>query len=209
MAKQGKLIILSGPSGTGKGTIASEYMKRRADRTVLSVSATTRAPRGGDAEGVTYYFYSRERFEAEAAAGGMLEYAEYCGNLYGTPKKPVEEALRSGKDVLLEIDVQGGFKVKAQSPEALTVFVMPPSAKELERRLSGRGTESSESIRKRLAAAVGEIECAGRYEYILVNDVLGEAVGELEKAVDGGLRNVSDMMSFVEGVLEDVKTLSK
>lgn len=209
MSKQGKLIIISGPSGSGKGTIVAEYMKRRPERTALSISATSRAPRPGDEEGVTYFFYTRERFEEIASAGGMLEYAEYCGNLYGTPREPVERANEAGKDVILEIDVQGGFNVKKQSPEALLVFIMPPSADLLKKRLTGRGTETEESIAKRLSAAGGEMRCAEKYDYILVNDDLSEAVDELEKVIDGGLRNVDDMMNFLEGVLKDVETLSK
>lgn len=205
--KQGRILILSGPSGSGKGTIVKELLRRRPERTMLSVSATTRAPREEDIEGVTYYFLTREEFDALVSSGGMLEHAEYCGNCYGTPRAPVEEATKKGIDVILEIEVQGAAHVKEVCPEAHTVFVMPPSGEVLKKRLEGRGSETPESLRKRLSAAVGEMERAANYDYILINDDLSAAVDELEKVIDKGLKNVDDKLQFIKGVQNDVKTL--
>ena len=205
--KQGRILILSGPSGSGKGTIVKELLRRRPERTVLSVSATTRAPRKEDKEGFTYYFLTREEFDKLVSSGGMLEYTEYCGNCYGTPRAPVEKAAKKGMDVILEIEVQGGGNVKKVCPQAHMIFVMPPSAEELKRRLEGRGSETEESIRRRLQTAVGEMDHAADYDYILINDDLTAAVDELERAIDGGLRNVEDMTNFIKGVQNDVKAI--
>lgn len=209
MTQKGRIIIISGPSGTGKGTIVIEYMDRRAFRTKLSVSATTRSPRPTDVEGETYFFYTKERFLSEAENGGMLEYAEYCGNYYGTPREPIERWSNEGKDVILEIEVQGGLNVKSKNSDVLMVFVMPPSAEVLRDRLTGRGTETEETLNARLTAAIREMDEAEKYDYILVNDNLSDAVDELERVIDSGLRNVDDMMNFVKGVQNDVKTLCK
>jgi len=205
--RKGKIIILSGPSGSGKGTIVKELLRRREGRAMLSVSATTRAPREEDTEGVTYYFLTHAQFDSLVASGGMLEYAEYCGNGYGTPRAPVEEATKKGMDVILEIEVQGAYKVKETCPEAFMVFVMPPSAEILKKRLIGRGSETEESIRHRLMTAVGETERARGYDYILINDDLDAAVDELETAIDNGRRNVDEKTEFIEGVKNDVKAI--
>ncbi len=205
--KKGTLIILSGPSGSGKGTIVKELLKRRRDSVMLSVSATTRAPRPEDTEGVTYRFFSKEDFLRLVEEGGMLEYAQYCGNYYGTPKAPVEEAVSRGIDVILEIEVQGAYNVKKVCPEAHMIFVMPPSAATLKQRLSGRGTETEDTLKARLSAAVTEMDRADGYAYILINDSLTEAVDELEQVIDGRLSNVADRINFVKGVQNDVKTL--
>lgn len=207
--KKGKVIIISGPSGTGKGTIVIDYMKRRADRTKLSVSATTRNPRPTDVEGETYFFYTKEKFLSLVENGGMLEHAEYCGNFYGTPREPIERWANEGKDVILEIEVQGGLNVKSKDNDVLMVFVMPPSAEVLKSRLVNRGTETEETLNARLTAAIREMDEAEKYDYILVNDNLSDAVDELERVIDEGLRNVDDMMNFVKGVQKDVKTLCK
>lgn len=172
---KGMLIVVSGPSGCGKGTVLAEILK--SDRIFYSVSATTRSPRPGETDGVNYYFLTKEKFEKLIEEDGMLEYASYCGNYYGTPKKPVEDMLEQGKHVILEIEVQGAMKVMEKCPEAVFVFILPPSLKELERRLNKRGTEAEDVIKKRLSEAAGEIKQAYKYKYTVIN-------GELEKAVD-------------------------
>lgn len=172
---KGMLIVVSGPSGCGKGTVLAEILK--SDRIFYSVSATTRSPRPGETDGVNYYFLTKEKFEKLIEDDGMLEYASYCGNYYGTPKKPVEDMLEQGKHVILEIEVQGAMKVMEKCPEAVFVFILPPSLKELERRLNKRGTEAEDVIKKRLSEAAGEIKQAYKYNYAVIN-------GELEKAVD-------------------------
>lgn len=172
---KGMLIVVSGPSGCGKGTVLAEILK--SDKIFYSVSATTRSPRPGETDGVNYYFLTKEKFEKLIEEDGMLEYASYCGNYYGTPKKPVEDMLEQGKHVILEIEVQGAMKIKEKCPEAVFVFILPPSLKELERRLNKRGTEAEDVIKKRLSEAAGEIKQAYKYNYAVIN-------GELEKAVD-------------------------
>lgn len=172
---KGMLIVVSGPSGCGKGTVLAEILK--SDKIFYSVSATTRSPRPGETDGVNYYFLTKEKFEKLIEEDGMLEYASYCGNYYGTPKKPVEDMLEKGKHVILEIEVQGAMKVMEKCPEAVFVFILPPSLKELERRLNKRGTEAEDIIKKRLSEAAGEIKQAHKYNYAVIN-------GELEKAVD-------------------------
>lgn len=172
---KGMLIVVSGPSGCGKGTVLAEILK--SDKIFYSVSATTRSPRPGETDGVNYYFLTKEKFEKLIGEDGMLEYASYCGNYYGTPKKPVEDMLEQGKHVILEIEVQGAMKVMEKCPEAVFVFILPPSLKELERRLKKRGTEAEDVIKKRLSEAAGEIKQAYKYNYAVIN-------GELEKAVD-------------------------
>lgn len=172
---KGMLIVVSGPSGCGKGTVLAEILK--SDKIFYSVSATTRSPRPGETDGVNYYFLTKEKFEKLIEEDGMLEYASYCGNYYGTPKKPVEDMLEQGKHVILEIEVQGAMKVMEKCPEAVFVFILPPSLKELERRLNKRGTEAEDIIKKRLSEAAGEIKQAHKYNYAVIN-------GELEKAVD-------------------------
>ena len=150
--KKGLLVIISGPAGSGKGTVIKELMNG-SDEFVYSVSATTRAPRSGDVEGETYYFVDRRGFEDMIARGDMLEYAEYVGNYYGTPRKPVERALSEGKNVILEIETVGALNVKSKMPEAVAIMLLPPSGKALRERLVGRGTETAEIIEKRMETA--------------------------------------------------------
>lgn len=174
---KGTLFIVSGPSGCGKGTILAEVLKD--SRFYYSISATTRAPRSGETNGVNYHFLDKSEFEQLISNDGMLEYASYCDNYYGTPRKPVEDMLDEGKHVILEIEVQGALEVMKKCPDAVSVFILPPSLKELRRRLNKRGTETEEVVEKRLAQAVNEIKQADRYSYIMVNGALEDAVDDL------------------------------
>lgn len=173
---KGLLIVVSGPSGCGKGSILSEIVKN--DSIFYSVSATTRPPREGEIDGVHYHFISKETFEESIAENGMLEYATYCENFYGTPKKKVEDMLNSGKDVILEIEVNGAMKIKESCPHAVFIFILPPSIKELRRRLNKRGTETDEIVEKRINEATREILLAEEYDYIMINGDLNEAILE-------------------------------
>ena len=171
-------MLYTGCSGVGKGTIMKELL-RRDPNIRLSVSNTTREPRDGEIDGVHYRFVTREAFLALADADGYIEYAEYCDNLYGTPKQHVEELLAAGYDVFLEIEVQGGLQVMEQFPDVLSIFILPPSIEELENRLRGRGTETEEVIRQRLAEAENELAVAQQYRFRVVNDDLNTAVNEV------------------------------
>ncbi|MCX4306771.1 MAG: guanylate kinase [Acetatifactor sp.] len=178
MRSEGILIVVSGFSGAGKGTLMKRLVEKY-DNYALSISATTRTPRQGEEEGREYFFLSREQFEKRIADRALIEYAEYCGNYYGTPRDYVEKELSCGRDVILEIEIQGALKIKEQYPEAVLLFVTTPSAGELRRRLSGRGTETAEVIEKRLGRAVKEAEGIERYDYIVINDDLETCVEEL------------------------------
>lgn len=179
MNKRGMLIILSGPSGCGKGTVVKELLSRR-DDTVLSVSVTTRSPRPGEVDGTHYFFRTKEQFEEMIRRDELLEYASYSGNYYGTPLPPIEEWLNAGKNVLLEIEVQGAQKVMERCPDHVSVFIAAPSLEVLEQRLRGRGTEAEEVIERRLNAAKEEMATAERYRYYIVNDEVELAVQRIE-----------------------------
>lgn len=177
MAK-GKTFIISGPSGVGKGTIVKALMAERPD-VFLSISATTRKPREGEVDGVHYRFIDAERFRALIEEDAFLEYAEYVGNFYGTPKRFVDEAMAEGRDVILEIDVQGAMQVSEKRPDAVTIFVVPPSWETLEQRLRDRGTDDEEKLQKRLVRARVELKAASSYQYMVINDTVEEAVREV------------------------------
>lgn len=179
MNNKGTLYVISAPSGCGKGTILSEVLKNFKN-IHYSVSATTRKPREGELNGVNYYFITRDEFEEEIANGGMLEYAEFCGNYYGTPKAKVMEKLDLGIDVILEIETVGAMKVKESYPDAVLIFILPPSIDTLRERLIGRGTEALDVIDRRVGEAASEIEKSYNYDYVLVNDNLIEAIEGLE-----------------------------
>lgn len=164
---KGVLVVVSGPSGCGKGTVLAHLMSD--ESFCYSVSATTRSPRVGETDGVNYFFLSREQFEQKIKDGLLLEYAEYCGNLYGTPRAYVEECLQNGKNVVLEIETEGAFNVKAAMPQAFLVFIAPPDMQTLEERLRGRGTEDGETVNRRLTRARAEMALADKYDITIVN----------------------------------------
>lgn len=182
-AGRGRLVVVSGPSGVGKGTVVAALRARR-PHLELSVSATTRPQRPGETDGVQYHFLDREHFDAMAAGGGFLEWAEFNGNRYGTPAAPVLAALEAGRTVLLEIEVQGARQVKARMPEALLIFLQPPDKRELERRLNQRGTESAEEISERLDIADTELASTADFDRVVVNADLDEAVLKILRILD-------------------------
>ena len=184
-SRRGILTIISGFSGAGKGTVVRSLLDRYPETYRLSVSATTRKPREGEVHGIHYLFTSKEAFEDMIAGGQLLEHACYVGNYYGTPRQYVEQQMAAGYDVILEIEQQGALKVKAAMPEAILVFLTPPSAAELERRLRGRGTETEEVILSRLSQACVEAEVIDRYDYLVVNDDLETCVEGLHRLLQG------------------------
>lgn len=179
---KGVLIVFSGPSGSGKGTVLAEYFRAHPEA-AFSVSATTRSPRPGEVDGVNYHFVTQERFEEMIREGEVLEYAQYNGNYYGSPAGPIRRELEAGRDVVLEIETAGAMQVREKFPEAVLIFVLPPSFGELERRLRGRGTETEEQIAGRLSAARQELALAPRYDYLLVNDRVEEAAARLGEII--------------------------
>ena len=205
---KGILIVLSGFSGAGKGTLVKELMKTY-DNYALSISMTTRKPREGEVHGREYFFTERESFEEKIAQNGLIEYAEYCGNYYGTPRDYVEEMLAVGRDVLLEIEIQGMHKVKKMFPDMLTLFVTPPSIAELEKRLRGRGTETEEVIRKRLARAAEEARGMEDYEYLVVNDDLQECVEEIHSIVKAAKRASRRNTEFINNIRGELNVLTE
>lgn len=181
MKNEGLLLVISGPAGAGKGTVVKELIKD--DNIRLSISATTRAPRGKEKDGAEYHFLSRESFESMIAEDGFIEYAQYLGNYYGSPKKPVVEWQEQGKDVILEIEVQGCEKMKKIMPECISIFIMPPSMEVLEKRLRGRATETEENILKRMKRAAEELPLAKNYDYVVVNGALEDCVEDVKTII--------------------------
>ncbi len=179
---KGLLFVVSAPAGCGKDTILEQLFKVT-ENVGYSVSATTRAPREGEVNGVHYHFVSREQFQQMIRDKAVLEYTEYCGNYYGTPRKAVEEMLNSGKDVILKIEVEGAMNIKQLFPECCLVFILPPSMRELERRLRKRGTETEEKILERTAQARQELKYAENYDYLIVNGELSKAVEDLKSVI--------------------------
>lgn len=207
MSKQGILTVVSGFSGAGKGTLMKALLNRYDYG--LSISATTRAPRVGEEDGREYFFLTRERFESMIEQGELIEWAEYVGNYYGTPKKYVEEQLAAGKDVILEIEVQGAFRIREQFPDALLLFITPPNAKELKNRLVHRGTESMDKIEKRLNRASEEAVFMKQYDYIVVNDDLDECVEHLNGIIENEHSRTLRNDSFIEKMSNELNTFKK
>ncbi|MGM9899139.1 MAG: guanylate kinase [Bacilli bacterium] len=177
--KKGLLVVISGPSGVGKGTVRKALFSRSGHDLVYSISMTTRKPRNGEIDGVDYYFVSKEKFEEEIEKGNLLEYAQFVGNYYGTPYDKVLEQLNKGNEVVLEIEVQGAMQVKAKKPDAVFIFIAPPSYGALEERLKHRGTENDEIIKERLQKARREIDQAPAYDYIVINDDVDNAADRI------------------------------
>ena len=177
-SKKGRLFIISAPSGTGKTTVITRLFELKKDLS-FSVSVTTRAMRPGEEDGVHYLFITNEQYNCLLSAGELLEHAEFAGNRYGTPARPIKSHIAKGESVLLDIDLQGYRQVKKNMPEAVGIFITPPSLEELERRLRGRGTDSEETIRKRLSIAAGELEASAEYDHIVVNDDVDRAAHEI------------------------------
>ena len=203
MDHQGILVVVSGFSGAGKGTLMKELLKRY-DNYALSISATTRAPREGETDGKEYFFVSKEQFEKMRDEQKLIEYAQYVNHYYGTPKEYVEQKMAEGKDVILEIEIQGALKVKKRFPDALLLFVTPPSAEELRKRLVGRGTETLEVINARLARAAEEASGMEAYDYLLINDDLDRCVEEMHQLIQLQHRKTSYHLDFLSKMREDL-----
>ena len=204
MKEKGILIVVSGFSGSGKGTIMKEMM-RQYDNYALSISATTRNPRPGEEDGREYFFKTVEEFEKMIAKEELIEYARYVDNYYGTPRAYVEEQLDAGKDVILEIEIQGALKVKEKFPETLLLFVTPPNAKELRNRLVGRGTETMDVIDFRMNRAKEEAEGMDQYDYLIINDVLQDCVEQMHRIIQGEHRRSFRNIEFIENMKAELK----
>jgi len=204
MNKKGILIILSGFSGVGKGTVVRRLLSDY-DNYALSISATTRKPREGEEDGVSYFFKSKEEFEQMIKEDSFIEHARYVENYYGTPKAYVQEQLDAGKDVILEIEIQGALKVKEKYPDALMLFLVPPDAQTLKERLVGRGTETADVIHDRLERAAQEAQEMGSYEYIIVNDDLDTCVEEVHSIIQAEKLRVSRNINFINEIKSELK----
>ena len=208
MKKQGTLVVVSGFAGTGKGTVMKELLSRY-DSYALSISATTRNPRPGEVDGREYFFKTKEEFEQMIADNEFVEHACYVGNYYGTPKKYVQEQLAAGKDVILEIEIQGALNIKSQFPDALLLFIAPPSADVLKARLVGRGTETEDVIEQRLARAVEESKGIENYDYLVVNDDLDECVENVHQMIQSAGWKMSRRETDVEELRRQISKFSK
>ncbi|MBR6326862.1 MAG: guanylate kinase [Lachnospiraceae bacterium] len=206
--EKGILMVISGFSGAGKGTLVKKLLAEEEDY-VLSVSMTTRKPREGEREGVDYFFTDKETFERTIAENGLIEHACYVGNYYGTPRAYVEQQLAAGKNVILEIEIQGAMNIKKLYPDSLLLFVTPPNAQELERRLKGRGTETDEVIAGRLSRAHEESLGIDAYDYIVINDDLDRCVEEIRTLVRAARREPVRMQDFIDRIREELKVYQK
>lgn len=205
MKRKGILVVVSGFSGSGKGTLMKELMKRYEEKYALSVSATTRMPRNGEIDGREYFFKTHDEFEKMIAKKELIEYAKYVDNYYGTPKAYVEEQLDSGRDVILEIEIQGALKVKAQFPETLLLFVTPPDAKTLRNRLIGRGTETMDVIESRMAQAKREAQGMEQYDYLVINDDLDTCVEEMHQIILSEHHRSSRNKEFIQAIKKELE----
>lgn len=206
MKRRGLLLVVSGPSGAGKGTICKELLRRRGDNITVSVSATTRAPRDGEVDGKNYFFLEKSKFECMIDEDEFLEYAQVYDNFYGTPKKFVMDELVAGRNVLLEIDIQGAMQVREKYPEGVFVFVLPPSMKELRSRIIGRGSETAESLEKRFSSAFSEIDFIKKYDYYVINDKVEKATDTLISIIDAEshrvVENIEELINEFKGERE-------
>lgn len=207
--KKGILIVVSGFSGSGKGTIMKELLNKYPDNYALSISATTRSPREGERDGVEYFFKTTEEFEQMIEDGDLVEYAQYVGNYYGTPRAYVESQLAAGKDVILEIEIQGALKIKERFPETVLLFVTPPSAQILKERLVGRGTEDMATIEKRLSRAVEEAQGIENYDYLVINDDLAECVEEVHQIINNEHMRITRNLAAIEQMRNELNGFSK
>ncbi len=206
MSDQGILAVVSGFSGAGKGTLMKALLEKHHNY-ALSISATTREPREGERDGREYFFVTREKFEEMIREGELIEHAQYVNNYYGTPRQYVFQQMADGRDVILEIEIQGALKIQERFPEALLIFVMPPSADELKRRLVGRGTESMEVIDRRMRRAAEEAAGITSYDYILINDTLDACVEEMHQLIQTQHKKVSQNLDFIEQMQSELKAM--
>ena len=206
MSDQGILAVVSGFSGAGKGTLMKALLEKHHNY-ALSISATTREPREGERDGREYFFVTREKFEEMIREGELIEHAQYVNNYYGTPRQYVFQQMADGRDVILEIEIQGALKIKERFPEALLIFVMPPSADELKRRLVGRGTESMEVIDRRMRRAAEEAAGITSYDYILINDTLDACVEEMHQLIQTQHKKVSQNLDFIEQMQSELNAM--
>ncbi len=202
---KGGVFIVAGPSGSGKDTLFKQLFKKRPD-IKFSISSITRQMRVGEVEGEKYNFITREKFEDMLKNDELLEYNVYIGNYYGTPKAPVVAAVEKGEDILIEVDVNGAKSIREKMPEVVSIFIMPPSYKELKRRLSGRGTESEEVIEKRMHESLSEIKRATEFDYIVVNDNIDEAVDDIIEIIQSSRLMLKRQKNLIDGVLNNVES---
>lgn len=207
--EKGKLVVVSGFSGAGKGTVMKALLSKYGSDYALSVSATSRKPRPGEEDGREYFFKTKEQFEAMIEAGELVEYARYVDNYYGTPKKYVFEQLEAGKNVLLEIEIQGALKIKEQFPDALLIFITTKDAPTLIERLVGRGTEDMETIKKRMKRAGCEADGVEAYDYIVVNDELDDCVETIDKIIKIGHNNSYGNIEVIENIKEGLRSFTE